>query len=291
MFFGKNLQYLRKLKGLNQGEMLDIIGIKRTTWGGYENGTSFPKFDDLLKIAEYFDISETDLIRKDLSIVPNAENLGIENKSVFVPKKVLNDVPNETKKHQKQRLSVVQEEVPVRYVTSHMPKVVTVDSGGIDNIVHIPIKARAGYLLGYGDPAYIEGLPSYKLPGLRNGTFRSFEVEGLSMTPGLYPGDIVIGEWCESLNDIRDDRVYIIVTKESGIVIKRVLNRIKERGKLYIKSDNSQFPTMPIEPEDVQEIWYARLKISNQFSSTEIIYKQINDLMLDVMELKQKIHL
>lgn len=64
--FGKNLKYLRDKKGLKQSEMLDLIGFKQTTWNGYENQKSFPKFEDLVKISKYFDISETDLIHKNI---------------------------------------------------------------------------------------------------------------------------------------------------------------------------------------------------------------------------------
>lgn len=67
LFFGKNLKYLRKQKGLNQTEMPNSIGFKASTWSGYELEKSFPKFEDFLKICEYFDISETDLLHKDLS--------------------------------------------------------------------------------------------------------------------------------------------------------------------------------------------------------------------------------
>ena len=66
MYFGKNIKYLRLKKGLKQSEMIDFVGFKQTTWNGYETQKSFPKFEDLVKISKYFDISETDLIHKDL---------------------------------------------------------------------------------------------------------------------------------------------------------------------------------------------------------------------------------
>lgn len=171
-----------------------------------------------------------------------------------------------------------------------VPKIVTVDSDGNDNIVYIPIKARAGYLLGYGDPEFITTLPSFHLPGLRNGTFRMFEVDGPSMAPTINHNDKIIGSWIESIADIRDNRIHIIVTR-TGIVIKRILNRIKERGKIYLKSDTlthrHDFPTVELDPEEIVEVWYAQLLLSASFREPTELYRRISDLEIEVLELKK----
>ncbi len=64
--FGENIKKLRKDKGLKLHDMPKKIGIKPTTWGGYERNESHPKLLDLIKICEFFDISETDLIHGNL---------------------------------------------------------------------------------------------------------------------------------------------------------------------------------------------------------------------------------
>ena len=65
-FFTQNLAFLRDQMEVSQSEMAESIGFKRTTWSGYENGKSKPNYSDLLKIAEYFGISLSDLIERDL---------------------------------------------------------------------------------------------------------------------------------------------------------------------------------------------------------------------------------
>lgn len=60
--FAKNIKYLREKENYKQEEMLDLVGVKRSTWSGYENGTSKPNLEDFIRIAEFFDISETDLL-------------------------------------------------------------------------------------------------------------------------------------------------------------------------------------------------------------------------------------
>jgi transcriptional regulator with XRE-family HTH domain len=74
IWFAENLKFLREKKGLKQSEMIDNVGFKQTTWNGYETGKSFPKFEDLLKISEYFDISESDLIHIDLKFNTSSLN-------------------------------------------------------------------------------------------------------------------------------------------------------------------------------------------------------------------------
>ena len=89
-------------------------------------------------------------------------------------------------------------------------------------------------MLGYCDAWFMETLPTFRLPGLSNATYRMFEVDGPSMAPNILHGDRLIGEWIDDLTKIRDNRVYIIVHK-GGVAVKRVVNRLKERGKFYLK--------------------------------------------------------
>jgi hypothetical protein len=76
-----------------------------------------------------------------------------------------------------------------------------------------------------------------------------------------------------------------------GVAVKRVLNRLSERGKLYLKSDTvahrNEFPTLEIDPSDVKEVWYGRLKISSDFSEPAEVYHRLADLEVDVMEMKR----
>ena len=136
---------------------------------------------------------------------------------------------------------------------SGMPQVIAVNSKEEENVVYVPVKARAGYLDGYGDPEYIETLPAFHMPQLNNGTFRCFEVQGNSMVRTFFDGDLVFGKYVEDLRDIKDGRVYVIISRNDGIVLKRVINRIEERNKLILKSDNKDgnYPTYTIDAEDI----------------------------------------
>lgn len=277
-YFSQNVQILRKANGLKQ---VDILDFNRSTWSNYETGTSTPTVDDLIKIAKFFGVSVGELIETDMS-----KNVLLMSKAGGL-KKIVKSPPNspsisppKDKKHQKSDTLSLVEEPPGNY--HRIPQVITVDSQGNENVIMVPVKARAGYLNGYADPKFISKMPAYRLPGLNNGTFRLFEVDGSSMYPTLSGGDLVIGQNVEQLGLVRDDRVHVIVTKEDGVVVKRVLNRINKDGKLILKSDNykdrDMYPPIVCNPEDVIEIWYAIGFISRQLRPPEEMYKRLIDL-------------
>jgi DNA-binding XRE family transcriptional regulator len=173
-----------------------------------------------------------------------------------------------------------------------LPKVISVNEEGKENISFIGVKARAGYLNGYADAKYIEKLPSFSLPMLNEGTFRCFEVKGNSMTTTIHDGDYIFGKYIDNLEDIFDGRIYVIVSKSHGIVVKRVLNRIKESGKLILKSDNrdGNYPIYSINTDDLIEVWCAKMYASKQMPDPVNIYEKVHDLEGKVFELENIIY-
>lgn len=55
--FLKRLKRLRQNEGLKQQELAEILGIKRNTYSDWENGKTEPRFDKLVKLADFFDVS------------------------------------------------------------------------------------------------------------------------------------------------------------------------------------------------------------------------------------------
>ena len=265
MSLASNLKFLRKKTGKTQDALSSEVKIGRTTIANYESGVSEPNVETLLIFANYFGISLDDLLSKNMEDIIKSGEKDLVLRGAFAQQ------PN------------------TGY--SSIPKIITVDNSGNDNILYVPVKARAGYLSGYGDVEFMESLPTFRLPGLNNATYRMFEVDGPSMAPNVLHGDRIIGEWVESLNDIRDNRIYVVV-HEGGVAVKRVVNRLKERGKLYLKSDTiahrHEFPTLEIDPADVKEVWYGRMKISSDFSEPAEVYHRLADLEMDVLEMKQR---
>lgn len=273
-FFQTNLKILRKEKAVNQTEIVLQINKAHTSIGNYEKGISEPTITEISILSQYFGISIADLINTDLTNSKVLEKCREEYKQ--------QNSKGNSKVYSKDLTKTTVSEPTLSYGNSMMPKVVTMDTQGNENVVFVPVKARAGYLNGYGDTEFISTLPAYRLPGLGNGTFRLFEVGGLSMHPTLNDKDMVIGSFVESFAAVRDDRVYVVVTKSEGIVVKRCLNRLKTDGKLILKSDNykhrDDYPTIVCNPEDILEIWYVTGYMSRQLRPPAEMYTRLIDL-------------
>jgi transcriptional regulator len=172
---------------------------------------------------------------------------------------------------------------------SLMPKVVVVDDRDNDRIPLVSIKAQAGYLKGYDDSNYIEELPTYSVPDMRNGTYRMFQVSGFSMYPTLQDGSYVIGKFVENWEWLSDNRVCVVVTERDGVIVKRVTNRAREKGFLYCKSDNRDYKHITVRVEDIREIWECQAHISFEFLDPVTNYQKIAELEVNVSELQDKV--
>lgn len=68
IYFKKNLCYLRSKRKMTLRALSKEIGFSLSQLNNYELGLSFPKFLDLIKISKYFEVSESDLIHKNLEL-------------------------------------------------------------------------------------------------------------------------------------------------------------------------------------------------------------------------------
>lgn len=192
---------------------------------------------------------------------------------------------SEETKSKENVVNYINEEVSNLY--NRMPKVVTVDTSGKDNVVLVPVKAAAGYLAGYGDNEFIQTLPTFNLPNIQNGTFRMFQVSGHSMYPTLCDGCYVVGEWVENLiKDIKDNRIYVIVS-DDGILVKRVLNRLKKYDNLYLKSDNrKEYPNISLDTSQIKEVWAVKMHLSFELPDPTVLYDRVGDLEAEIDHIK-----
>lgn len=150
----------------------------------------------------------------------------------------------------------------------------TVSLANEENIELVPIKAKAGYACGYGDPDYLKVLPAFQLPFLsRDKKYRSFEIEGDSMPP-LNEGDFVTGEFIRNWNYIKNGYPYIIITKNEGIVFKIVINQMAKNNTLKLYSTNKEYEPYELPMDEVNEVWKFVNYISNE--APEINFATMN---------------
>ena len=62
MKFNERLMALRKKRGLSQEELGFELGVSRQTVSKWESGQSYPDFQRLVLLADYFDISLDELV-------------------------------------------------------------------------------------------------------------------------------------------------------------------------------------------------------------------------------------
>lgn len=130
---------------------------------------------------------------------------------------------------------------------------ITVDSENKENIELVPDQAKAGYLEGYKDPEYIKSLPKFCLPNFSTGTYRGFEIGGDSMPP-INDGFIVIGKYVESWKDLQDHKRYVLITRNEGIVFKRIRGK-PSTEEIMLYSDNLAYSSYSVKIDEIIEIW------------------------------------
>lgn len=251
------ISLINTFAGGNNSEFANMIGINEANVRSYVKGTE-PKFNVIQKIAGRFEI--------------NYEWLLLGKGKM---------------QNQEESSSVVADENPDY---NRLPSVITVDSHNEDNIVLVPQKMKAGYLQGYNDKKFISKLPTYRMPGLSNGVFRMFPVEGNSMYPTLTNNSFVVGEFVENwITGIKDNRLYVIISNqvEDGLV-KRCLNRIEKYNNLICKSDNRRnYPNVNVEPSSIKEVWEVKLHLNFELPDPGDLYDRMNDMEAEIEEMKR----
>ena len=271
----QNLKVLRSVHSFSQDTLAKQLEINRSALGAYEEGRAEPGQFLLVKISELFGISTDRLLKEDIQqtihrlLQANAatDGLGVH------PTYTAQDIKGSN----------------MRILT------VTLGKDNRENIMLVNRKAAAGYLQGLNDTENkaLGDLPTFNLPSLPNDkTYRAFEIEGDSMLP-VSSGTIVVGEYVEDWNDIKNDQTYIVVTQAGdGIVYKRIHNRIVEDRQLLLKSDNPLYYPYPVSIDDVKEVWKAVRLISDNVPTTsevtpDKLMSSINEMRNEILRLTQ----
>jgi transcriptional regulator with XRE-family HTH domain len=166
-------------------------------------------------------------------------------------------------------------------------------AAGRGDIPFVPVKAAAGYLAGYADPEFVDELNTFTLPMLTGGDYRAFEIVGDSMMP-TPSGSVIVGEKVESLDEVKSNNTYIVVSKTEGIVYKRLLKNSRLKNKYTFVSDNPSYQPYNVSAEDIVEVWQAQMIISKantqQRWDVGQIANMVSNLQQQVSVLKKKIN-
>lgn len=165
--------------------------------------------------------------------------------------------------------------------TEVLPKLVSVNSVGSENILLVNQKAAAGYPQNIQDVEWYAQLPAFDipLPQYRNATYRGFQIEGDSMLPHFRPDDWVLAKAIGNINELSDDKVYVVVLLDS-VLVKKV-RKIPGSSSILLLSYNEEYAPYEVPINDVQELWKvnSKLTFSIDAASESNILRQLQDSM------------
>lgn len=216
-FFAQNLIFLRNtlVNKVSQQRLADELGLKKSTLAAYESGRAEPRYEELVRLSRFFGVTVDELLSKDLT----------------------------------QAARQLRDQSSLRVL------VTTVDSQDHENIEFVPVRAMGGYAEGYGDVDFISDLPIFQVPFLpTDRKYRAFPYEGDSMPP-LRDGAVVFGEYIDQWSAVKNGTICLVVTKDEGVVLKKVFNYLEEKQVLVLKSLNERYAPYPVRQDDIQELW------------------------------------
>ena len=259
MYFAPNLKALRKFHCLSQRELADHLHISRASLAKYEGAAHEPAFELLVRISRYFKVSTDMLLTFDLSTA-NLESIASKSE-----------------------------------IDNGMMMPIQVDKEGDNRIEIIPHVAKAGYKSMYSDPGFIESLGAMDLPFSEiYGKCRAFPIEGDSMPP-ILDGSYVIARHISSRDEVKEGYRYIFLSREEGIVFKRLYLDPNDKSTAILQSDNPKYDPYSIKWYDIMEVWEFVAVISFQhaqdnYSSIDLISRidSLKSELEDISKLVRK---
>lgn len=156
-------------------------------------------------------------------------------------------------------------------------------AAGRAEIPFVPVKAAAGYLAGYADPEFIDELNTFTLPMLAGGNYRAFEIVGDSMLP-TPSGSVIVGEKVEDLDAVKNNAACIVVSRNEGVVYKRVQKNGRQKNKLTLVSDNPTYHPYSVNAEEILEMWQAQVVIARANTQQRWDMNQLSAVVSDLQE-------
>ena len=156
-------------------------------------------------------------------------------------------------------------------------------ASGRPDIPFVPVKAAAGYMAGYADPEFIDELNTFTLPMLAGGNYRAFEIIGDSMLP-TPSGSVIVGEKVENVEELKNNAACIVISRNEGIVYKRVQKNGRQKNKLTLVSDNPSFHPYTVNTEEVVEMWQAQVVIAKVNMQQRWDMNQLTNIVSDLQE-------
>ena len=97
-------------------------------------------------------------------------------------------------------------------------------------------------------------------------------------------GSYIVTRYIEHLGEVVDGKTYIVITRDDGIVYKR-LNR-NGKNELTLESDNELYPPYKVKISDILEVWEYQYHLGKNDKRLSQTHKGIEEMF---HELKKEI--
>lgn len=262
----ENIRILRTKMGLTQEKFAELLGVKRSLIGAYEEGRAFPPANNLMKLSKVFNVSLDELVSVSFENKIKNTQIRDEEGTLF-----FSGERTET------RPSKVNFEASYGNFDSTDEK--KSDSRGIPYIKAVLFEK---YMSNPDFGQLSEGLPYLQLPFLSKSNLTAFD----SPNDFLIENSILI---CEKLHDkyyFQEGQNYLLVTRNHGFIYRRIYNQLNFKGVYLASSDKSGIQSLEISAVDVKEIWkieaYFSKNLPQPSPSLEGIRRKIEDLKTEI---------
>mgnify|MGYP003623306839 CR=1 FL=1 len=173
-----------------------------------------------------------------------------------------------------------------------------------EHLISVPIvdiSAAAG-VMGCENPTYLEEVDHIAMPSQmisKRNQYYCIRIKGESMSPTMLDSGYVVARQLEASEwaDMIENYVYIISTKEGTAYVKRIKNRLREKGFIVCMSDNPDkmtYPNFNLYEDELHCIlkveWYFTAKMPNihetyyrKVENLEKNYDELKDQMIEIM--------
>jgi transcriptional regulator with XRE-family HTH domain len=183
-FFGRNIKKIRTAKNISQSVFADLFGLTRASIGAYEEGRAEAKIDTIIEIANYFNLSLDQILKKELTI-NDIYHIGDKSKSLETNAKIYHT------------------EIEIPLVSS-------------ENI--------AEFIEEFNNQAFINSLFKIKLPGLMTNSMAFEFIDSLEprLFSGLRKGDLLIGQRIihNKIEYFVKNQLFMVLTKKELFLSK-----------------------------------------------------------------------
>jgi transcriptional regulator with XRE-family HTH domain len=227
LLIGNKIKEVRNIIGITQIDFAESIGISRGTLSVIEVNGQNPTFDQLIAIAKIYNIPSDYFLFNDKKL------------TAFVNDQLLKYKKVKDKYNFTANLSVVNDESE-EYISKLLPL--------------IPVEAVAGLPSGDVQVMEYDINSRYRIPEFNGKADFLVKVNGTSMSPKYYNGDILACKRIEELTFIQWGKVYVMDTSQ-GPLVKRLYKCKENKDCITCHSDNHEmYPDFEITKKDIRSI-------------------------------------